>query len=102
MCHRPGPPIALHLTYIPRKLSCDQIKEGGFVSFYFISRRLCQSLSTAKHFVTQQILLSVYIVFAMVNLSTFLYIRITAGDRFVSPELLEVKTDKIQKKATQN
>lgn len=48
---------------------------------------------------TEQILLSAYIVFAMVNPSTFLYVGIAASDPSVStsdnPELLEVKIDKI-------
>lgn len=98
MCHRPGPPSALHLTYVPHMLSCDQIKERvGLFHFVLSEGSSASPWSTARHLVTQQILLSGYIVFAMVNLSAFLYICVAASDPFVNtsnnPDLLEVKID---------
>lgn len=94
--------LDIHSSYA--ELWPDQ-REGGFVSFCFISGQLCQSLSTARYFVTQQIILSGYLIFAMVNFSSCVYICITASDPFVStsdgPELLEVKIGKIWKTATQ-
>lgn len=101
MCHRPGPPIALRLTCLLHTLSCDQIKEKVVLFQLFYLKAALQSFSTARYFMTEQILLSAYILFAMVNPSTFLYVGIAASDPSVStsdnPELLEVKIDKIWK-----
>lgn len=73
-----------------------------FILFYLkaaLSSR--QYLNTGRCFVTQQVLLSGCIVFAVVSLSGFLYVCITTSDSFFTtsdnPELLEVKFDKIRK-----